>query len=99
MERNLIDIKFIGTDFMLADLLTKPVSVAVIRKLRDVMMGCLDVVQHVSNYVQLDVPTSAQTRLVGPLITTISVGDMLRDCAAVDISDELNDSLDGTAQA
>ena len=80
---------------MLADLLTKPVAVAVVRKLRDVMMGCLDVAQHVSKYVQLEVAMSGQTRLVGPLITTISVGDISRDCEVVDVNDAVGDSLDG----
>ena len=80
---------------MLADLLTKPVSVAVVRKLRDSMMGCMNVVQHVSMYVQLDVTMSGQTRLVGPIITTSSVGDISRDCEVVDVNDEVSDSLDG----
>ena len=46
-------------------------------------------------YVQLDVTMSGQTRLVGPLITTISMSDMSRDCVAVDVNDEVSDSLDG----
>ena len=65
------------------------------KKLRNVMMWCLDVVQHISMYVQLDVTMSGQTRLVGPIITTSSVGDISRDCEVVDVNDEVSDSLDG----
>jgi hypothetical protein len=54
VQRKAIDVKFIGTNIMLADLLTKPVAVAVCKNLRDSLMGALDLAEHVKDYRHLD---------------------------------------------
>ena len=51
--RKKISVHFIGTGLMVADLLTKPVTVATLRSLGPVLVGTTDLYEHVRRYVQL----------------------------------------------